>query len=117
MQGFLKDHAAEGAAVCTDDTAAYESHPFDHEAVRYSVAELVCGQAHTNGIESFCAVLKRAHKGVFHKIGPKHLNRHVTEFAGKHNGSQIMGCRPALGRRPSEASAICRLDCGLVPTS
>ena len=43
------------------------------------------GMAHTNGIESFWSMLKRAHKGTFHKISPKHLDRYVTEFAGKHN--------------------------------
>ena len=31
------------------------------------------------------AVLKRAHKGVFHNLSPKHLHRYVTEFEGKHN--------------------------------
>ena len=41
--------------------------------------------AHTNGIESFWAMLKRAHKGTFHKISPKHLQRYVNEFAGRHN--------------------------------
>ena len=25
------------------------------------------------------------HDGTFHKIGPQHLQRHVSEFAGKHN--------------------------------
>ena len=40
--------------------------------------------AHTNGIESFWATLKRAHKGVYHKISPKHLQRYVDEFAGRH---------------------------------
>ena len=31
------------------------------------------------------ATLKRAHKGAFHKMSPKHLDRYVQEFAGKHN--------------------------------
>ena len=58
---------------------------FDHEAVNHSVGEYVDGMAHTNGIESFWSMLKRAHKGTFHKISPKHLQRYVSEFAGKHN--------------------------------
>ncbi len=41
--------------------------------------------AHINGVESFWSMLKRAHKGTFHKISFKHLNRYVQEFAGKHN--------------------------------
>ncbi len=39
LQGFVEDHAAEGATVYTDDAAAYDSLPFDHEAVQHSVAE------------------------------------------------------------------------------
>jgi len=30
-------------------------------------------------------MLKRAHGGTFHKISPKHLDRYVREFVGKHN--------------------------------
>ncbi len=30
-------------------------------------------------------MLKRAHKGTFHKLSPKHLDRYVREFAGRHN--------------------------------
>ena len=28
---------------------------------------------------------KRAHKGTFHKLSPKHLDRYVQEFTGRHN--------------------------------
>lgn len=41
--------------------------------------------AHIQGIESFWSMLKGAHKDTFHKISPKHLQRYVSEFAGKHN--------------------------------
>ena len=84
LQKFVADSAADGATVFTDDAAAYKGMPFDHESVRHSVGEYVRDMAHTNGIESFWATLKRAHKGVYHKISPKHLQRYVNEFAGRH---------------------------------
>jgi len=59
--------------------------PRNHEIIRHSVGEYVKDQASTNGMESFWSMLKRAHTGTFHKISPKHLNRYVQEFAGKHN--------------------------------
>ena len=85
LQGFVTKHTAPGATVYSDEASAYEGLPFTHETVKHSVAEYVRGMAHTNGIESFWSMLKRAHKGTFHKISPKHLNRYVQEFAGKHN--------------------------------
>ena len=85
LQGFVADHAAPGAKVYTDDHAAYRGMPFDHETVRHSVSEYVRDQAHTNGIESFWATLKRGYHGTFHHISPKHLHRYVDEFATRHN--------------------------------
>ena len=85
LQGFVADHATPGATVYTDEAAAYKGMPFKHESVRHSTGEYVKEMAHTNGMESFWATLKRAHKGTFHKISPKHLQRYVREFSGKHN--------------------------------
>ena len=86
LKGFVREHVEPGSTVYTDDAAAYRGMPeFDHEAVNHSVSEYVRGMAHTNGIESFWSMLKRARKGTFHKISPKHLQRYVHEFAGKHN--------------------------------
>ena len=84
LQKFVADNAAEGATVYTDDAAAYKGMPFEHASVRHSVGEYVDGISHTNGIESFWSMLKRAHKGVYHKISAKHLQRYVDEFAGRH---------------------------------
>ena len=85
LQGFVGEVAAPGATVFTDDHGAYRGLPFEHESVKHSVGEYVNGRAHTNGIESLWSMLKRAHKGTFHHISPKHLDRYVTEFAGRHN--------------------------------
>ena len=85
LQGFVIDHTAPGATVYSDDSSAYESLPFDHDTVKHSLAEYVKGDVHTNGIESLWSMLKRAHKGTFHKLSPKHLDRYVQEFASRHN--------------------------------
>ena len=58
---------------------------FNHHSVNHGVGEYVNDMAHTNGIESFWSMLKRGYQGIFHKISPKHLDRYVTEFAGRHN--------------------------------
>ena len=54
-------------------------------SVNHSVGEYVRNQAHTNGVESFWAALKRGYYGTYHRISEKHLDRYVTEFAGRHN--------------------------------
>ena len=85
LQRFIAHHAAMTAKVYTDDAKAYKGIPNEHETVKHSASEYVRDQAHTNGIESFWAMLERAHDGTFHKLSPKHLQRYVNEFAGKHN--------------------------------
>ena len=85
LQGFVIDHTAPDATVYTDEASAYEGLPFEHGAVKHSVKEYVRGQIHTNGMESFWSMLKRGYVGIYHKMSPKHLDRYVTEFAGRHN--------------------------------
>ncbi len=84
LQGFVREHASEEAMVYTDEHRAYEGLP-NHQAVKHSVGEYVDEMAHVNGLESFWSMLKRAHKGTFHKLSAKHLQRYVNEFAGRHN--------------------------------
>ena len=45
---------------------------YQHHTVKHSVSEYVNGQAHTNGIESFWAMLKRGYNGVYHKMSVEH---------------------------------------------
>ncbi len=85
LQGFVKEYTAKKTIVYSDDSRSYEGLPFHHETVKHSLSEYVRGDVHTNGIESLWSMLKRAHKGMFHKLSPKHLDRYVQEFAARHN--------------------------------
>lgn len=87
LAGIVEAHTEHGATVYTDDHGGYKglAGRYEHETVKHSVAEYVRDMAHTNGIESFWATLKRAHKGTFHHFSAKHLQRYVNEFAGRHN--------------------------------
>ncbi|MEG9862617.1 MAG: IS1595 family transposase [Parvularculales bacterium] len=88
LQGFIHENVETGAQVYTDEATGYSGLNglfYRHESVVHSVGEYVRGQAHTNGLESFWAALQRGHTGVYHKMSPKHLDRYMTEFAGRHN--------------------------------
>ncbi len=89
LHGFVKDHAAKNATVYTDDLKSYRNLPYPHEVVCHSAKEYVNGQAHTNGIESFWALLKRGYHGTYHYMSEKHLNRYVNEFSGRHNAREF----------------------------
>ena len=75
--------------VFTDDHRAYHNLPRPHESVSHSVGEYVREQAHTNGMESFWAMMKRAYHGTYHYWSFKHLGRYVREFAGRHNHREL----------------------------
>ena len=92
--------------VYTDEARAYQGLPRPHESVKHSVSEFVRGMAHTNGIESHWASLKRGHDGVYHHFSAKHLHRYIVEFAGRHNARPLdtidmMGTitRQSVGKR------------------
>ena len=76
LQGFVRDHAKPGAE-------------YAHPPVNHLVSRYVSGMAHSNGIESFRASLKRAHCGMFHHMPEKHLHRCVPEFAARMAGKRL----------------------------
>ncbi|QXQ08247.1 transposase [Sphingosinicellaceae bacterium] len=41
--------------------------------------------AHTTGIESFWAMLKRGYEGFYRQMSPKHVSRYVTKVTARHN--------------------------------
>ena len=101
LHNFVDDRVAKGATVYTDEHKAYPGMiGVVHETVCHSVGEYVRDQAHTNGIESFWALLKRGYHGTYHHMSAKHLNRYVGEFAGRHNDREA--------DTPNQMAAIAR---------
>ena len=87
LRHFVRQHAAPGAQVYSDGHSAYLplEGEFKHNAVQHGAGTYAIGQTHTNGNESFWSMLKRGHMGTYHQMSAKHLDRYVTEFAGRHN--------------------------------
>ena len=84
-----------GSTICTDQHASYQSLPpvglalnipaYDHLTVNHSAKQFVDGMAHTNGIESVWALLKRGFYGTFHHFTRKHTQKYVDEFTFRLN--------------------------------
>ncbi len=82
----IVENVKRGATVYTDGHKGYKgTRGYSHEFVEHSVGEYVRGKAHTNGIESFWALLKRGYYGTYHHMSQKHLHRYVNEFSGRQN--------------------------------
>lgn len=79
-----------GATVYTDEAQAYSrlDDRFDHDHVTHG-REYVRGEVHTNGIESFWALLKRAIKGTQVHVDREHLHRYVTEREFAYNYRKV----------------------------
>jgi transposase-like protein len=77
---------------------------FKHDAVNHSAGEYAAGPAHTNGIESVWAVLKRGYYGVYHSMSGKHLRRYVDEFTFRLNEGNVK--RHSLERLDSMIEAV-----------
>ena len=102
LHGFIGRHTAPTTIVYTDDNRAYRRLPRPHGSVTHSRGQYVEGDASTNGIESFWAILKRAIMGTSHQFSRKHLQRYVDEFAWRHNHH----AQPTLEKMEAAAASM-----------
>lgn len=86
VQTFVKEHAAIGAEVITDEFKGYEGLPDDiiHRVVNHAET-YVRQHIHTQGIENFWSLLKRGLNGTYVAVEPFHLFRYIDEQAFRFN--------------------------------
>lgn len=87
----VREAVSNGAILFSDSATGYDGLGMDYrrDSVNHGRGEYVRGETHTNTIESFWAILKRAHFGTFHHWSPKHLQRYVDEFVFKANTKEL----------------------------
>jgi len=89
LRGEVVKNVAEGAVIMTDELASYTGLAdrfAGHQTVNHGAGEYVRTnqdgtKVHTNTAESFFALIKRGHYGIFHQLSKKHLHRYVQEFS------------------------------------
>jgi transposase-like protein len=82
----IRATVSAGAKLHTDEHAAYPAlTEYRHAAVCHSKGEYVRDGVTTNSVESFWAIVKRAHIGIFHQWSNKHLQRYMDEFSFRLN--------------------------------
>ncbi|HEY6204824.1 MAG TPA: IS1595 family transposase [Chthoniobacterales bacterium] len=82
----VRQHVKAGSTVCTDALMSYDDLERDYD--REIIDHLECyarGKVHTNGLENFWSLLKRALKGTYVNVEPFHLFRYCDEQAFRFN--------------------------------
>ena len=94
---LICDHTEDKSIIYTDEHKGYDRTPRYHFVIPHTLGQYANGHVHTNGIESVWAVLKRSHKGIYHKWSGKHLFRYVNECCGRLNARSHGGTLDQMG--------------------
>jgi len=94
LQAAIRENVKAGSAIFTDELKSYEglADDYDHAVIDHAV-EYVHGNIHTNTIENFWSLLKRALHGTYISVEPFHLFRYIDEQAFRYNNRKNMNDR------------------------
>jgi len=86
LQGHVREHVEQGANLYTDALHSYHGLRQDYEHQVIDHAEAYAREnVHTNGLESYWSLLKRALHGTYISVEPFHLFRYLDEQAFRFN--------------------------------
>jgi transposase-like protein len=87
LQTHIGQHVETGGAVYTDALMSYmglEHKRYEHKVIDHA-EKYVDGKVHTNGLENFWSLTKRALKGTYISVEPFHLFRYLDEQSWRYN--------------------------------
>jgi transposase-like protein len=93
LKGAIKEMVHKDSCIMTDEWAGYSGigkHFLGgHEVVKHNDGEFKRGDASTNIVESYFALLKRGVHGAFHHVSKRHLHRYCDEFSFRWNHRKV----------------------------
>jgi transposase-like protein len=86
LQGEIRRNVVEGSTVYTDEFTSYQGlqNLYAHQVIEHATA-YVRGNVHTNGIENYWSLFKRALRGTYVNCGNPHLFRYLDEQTFRFN--------------------------------
>ncbi len=86
LQSEVRANVVPGARVYSDALRSYDglSDEYVHKVIDHA-ERYVDGQVHTNGMENFWSLVKRAVKGTYVSVEPFHLFRYLDEQTFRFN--------------------------------
>ena len=116
LQGNVREYVLQGSTIMTDKHHSYDGLESDYERQVIDHAQCYAqGHVHTNGLENFWSLLKRALKGTYVNVEPFHLFRYLDEQAFRYNerkhedgdrGRFMMTLRKIVGKRLTYSKLI-----------
>lgn len=92
VEPVILNNIEEGSKLMTDGHSGYafvaNRNNFEHEFVDH-VTEYVRGEVHTNSLENFWCLFKRAVKGTYTQIAPFHVDSYLDEQVFRFNNRKL----------------------------
>ena len=93
LKRAIRENCHKDCCIMTDEWPSYmgigKEFNGGHEVIRHNRKEYVRGNASTNTVESYFALLKRGIHGTFHHVSKNHLHRYCDEFSLRWNNRKV----------------------------
>jgi len=93
LKAAIRENVHRDSRIMTDEWSPYQGIGAEfaggHEIVNHGKKEYVRGDAYTNTVESYFALLKRGVHGIFHNVSKVHLHGYCDEFSFRWNYRKV----------------------------